>query len=64
MMPVALTVATVKAAIRDSRAGKCWEKADGLMPGLQFRAQPTGARWSVQTVSLPLMIDIIEKVGS
>ena len=32
-MPAALTAATVKAAIRDSRAGKRWAKADGLMPG-------------------------------
>ena len=47
-MPAALTAATVKAAIRDSRAGKRWAKADGLMPGLQLRAQPTGARWTVR----------------
>jgi integrase len=47
-MPVALTAATIKAAIRDSRAGKRWAKADGLMPGLQLRAQPTGARWTVR----------------
>ena len=46
-MPAALTAATVKAAIRDSRAGKRWAKADALMPGLQLRAQPTGARWTV-----------------
>ena len=48
-MPAALTAATVKAAIRDSRAGKRWAKADGLMPGLQLRAQPTGARWTVRS---------------
>ena len=47
-MPAALTAATVKAAIRDSRAGKRWAKADGLMPGLQLRSQPTGARWTVR----------------
>src|ERR1019366_4681277 len=47
-MPAALTAATVKAAIRDSRAGKRWAKADALMPGLQLRAQPTGARWTVR----------------
>jgi len=47
-MPAALTAATVKATIRDSRAGKRWAKADGLMPGLQLRAQPTGARWTVR----------------
>src|SRR5450759_2015991 len=47
-MSAALTAATVKAAIRDSRAGKRWAKADGLMPGLQLRAQPTGARWTVR----------------
>lgn len=47
-MATALTAATVKAAIRDSRAGKRWAKADGLMPGLQLRAQPTGARWTVR----------------
>src|SRR5450830_1296162 len=47
-MPAALTAATVKAAIRDSRAGKRWAKADGLMPGLQLRAQPTRARWTVR----------------
>src|SRR5450756_2391015 len=47
-MPAALTAATVKAAIRDSRAGERWAKADGLMPGLQLRAQPTGARWTVR----------------
>jgi hypothetical protein len=48
-MPASLTAATVKAAIRDSRAGKRWAKADGLMPGLQLRAQPTGARWTVRS---------------
>jgi hypothetical protein len=47
-MSAALTAATVKAAIRDSRAGERWAKADGLMPGLQLRAQPTGARWTVR----------------
>jgi len=47
-MPAALTAATIKAAIRDSRAGKRWAKADALMPGLQLRAQPTGARWTVR----------------
>ena len=31
-MPAALTAATVKAAIRDSRTGKRWAKADALMP--------------------------------
>ena len=48
-MPAALTAATVKAAIRDSRVGKRWAKADGLMPGLQLRAQPMGARWTVRS---------------
>ena len=48
MRPTVLTAATVRAAIRDSRDGKRWARADGLMPGLELRAQPSGARWTVR----------------